>query len=650
MPGVGTTHHVNIGGHYYLVRPGSYLKKAAPSFGARFTTGDPDFNNLSLWQHWAQRCFIGGFDQDLWADDAMFDQGIGLNTTEHEKVTITRDLSQGVGSNWGISSLLAASGRGYRSIIYNNLLYVLTLSDGTAESRLWRYDAGTDGWTRITSFDGVNVAAWSIAVFDGKLFIGGAPVGSNTGRLAYSSGSLTSWTVPTNPSGLPSTSMITSMRSFQQRLYVAYAYSIYRLKLDITWDGNTVFYKANASSESNGIASMEVHLGFLYMLSFNGHIHRTDGNSTFDIWNWDGQTEGTAIRSFDGRLFILTFEYTNTSDIGYGSLYQMSGSAVTLLKRWGNDTNKTRIGSMTVFDRRLFYGASNLLGFGSRNGFGVATYDPVEDAHSIIASNSDTVTWAQGSAGVNFLVDDQIFYQGKLFCFVRGHGAFYTPYKPYDLRNQFRRFDITPAAGSLAATNGGWLTTSTYDAGTPGVIKLWRKISVDCKIATNTGIVVDYSTDNGTTWTTALTISTVTNRNKFDVHLNNIQATSFKLRFTLRTTDATVTPILYGFVVSYLPTPEPNWMWSMTLVLAEKLVLLDATEETLNTESEITFLSDMFRDKVLVNFVDAEGISWAAGGNPGVLVHDITFALRDLNQPLEGEVTITLIEAVETYA
>ena len=51
MPGVGTTHHISLGGHYYLLKPASYQKRVAPQFGARFTTGDPDYNNLSFWQH-----------------------------------------------------------------------------------------------------------------------------------------------------------------------------------------------------------------------------------------------------------------------------------------------------------------------------------------------------------------------------------------------------------------------------------------------------------------------------------------------------------------------------------------------------------------------------------------------------------------------
>lgn len=652
MPAVGTTHHVRIAGHYYLVKPGSYQKRVAPQFGARFSTGDPDFNNLSIWQHWAQRCFIGGMDAEEWADDAMYDKGIGVDTSDHERVVLSRDLSRGAGANWTVSSNTANSSAGFKAIIFNSILYVLSLPASGSEGHLWKYDPGTDGWTRITSLDGQNITPRCIAAFDGKLYIGGAAVGTSTGKLIYGSGALSSWTVVSNPAGLGGTSTVTAMRSFQQKLYVAFSYIIWRQKDNQTWDGNTLFYKANLNSDSNGIVAMETHLGFLYMLSDNGHVHRTDGNSTFDIWSWDGQTRGLALRSFDGRLFVMTFEYTNTADVGYGCLYQMSGSAMTQLKRWGKPDQATIIPSLTVFDRRLWYGASNLLGL--RDGFGVVCYDPVEDAHSIAVANEDTVTFAKGATPFrNYIMDDVIFFHGKLFAFARGHGAFFTPYGPRDrtdLGGAFvRKYDITAAGGGLTSTNGGWLMTSTYDAGTPGVKKLWRKIAVDYSLpSANQGIVIDYSLDNGANWTTLGTVTVVGNRLRKEFWLNNVIGTALKLRFTLRSTVATQSPVLYGFVVSYIPVPEPNWMWSMTLVLSSKQALLDGTVSTVDTEAEAAFLDDTYRSKQLVEFVDAEGQTWASNG-PGVLIYDATFMFLDLNQPLECEVQLTLLEAVETY-
>jgi len=325
---------------------------------------------------------------------------------------------------------------------------------------------------------------------------------------------------------------------------------------------------------------------------------------------------------------------------------------MTQLKRWGETTNSTWIGNMIVYDRQLWYGASNGLGFaGATNPvFGVVAYDPIEDSHCIVATNANATAYARGAAPyTNWIVDDQCFFGGQLFVFVRGHGGFRTPYQSRDRQRGIRRYDTTRADTTLASLNGGWLTSSTYDAGTAGMLKMWRKITVDCETPSSTGIVVDYSLDNGQTWTTAGTVSGQIQRKRFSFYLQNQISTSVKLRFTLRSTVNTATPVIFGWVVSYLPMPDPNWMWSFTIVLSESQTLLDDTVDAVSTEAEIAFLEGLFRSKQLVSFTEADGTRWESTGQPGVLVYDITTNLRDLTQPLEGEVTVTLLEAVESY-
>jgi hypothetical protein len=649
VPTVGVTHNIELGGRYYMLRPGSYLKRAAPMFGPRFSTGDPDFNNLSGWQHWAQRCFVGGIDAELFADDAMYDDGAGVDTTTHEQVTLSRDLARGAGSNWTVGGTSLPR----KFFVWNAALWSVTIPATGTAGVLWKYDPSTDGWTSIATV--TDNCVRGVAVFDGKVFFAGRKLDNSAAKLSYGTTSaLTAFTTVTLPAGITS-GAATAVRTFQQKLYVSFSSQVWRLKDDLTWDGNTVFYKASAASDSNYMVAMEPHLGFLYMLSQNGHVHRTDGNSTFDIWNWDGQTTGVAMRSFDGRLFIATYEYTNTADVGFAVLYQMSGSAVTQLKRWGKGTEANTIGNLLVFDRKMFYGAGNLLG--ARRGFGIAAYDPIEDAHSIIAANGDTVTYAPGSAPyVAYLVDDVFAFGGYLFASVRGHGLFKTPYQPRDYSLGLRTYDISVAGGAPGAQNGGWFTTSTYDAGTPGVLKLWRKIVVDYYLPTSaTSITVEYSTDNGTSWTLLNTISqangaNLATRERKDLFLNSVQAVSLKLRFTLRSTTTSKTPTFFGFVVSYLPIPEPNWMWSFTIVMSEKQVLVDGTEEGNDTEEEMSFLRNLFRTKQMVHFTDIDDSVWAAAGQPGVFIYDIEFRIPDpSSQPLEGDIAVTLLEAVETY-
>lgn len=386
------------------------------------------------------------------------------------------------------------------------------------------------------------------------------------------------------------------------------------------------------------------------MLSQDGHIHRTDGTTTFDIWSWDGQTEGVSIKSFDGRLFILTFEYSNTSDVGYGVLYQMSGSAVTQLKRWGHEADATRIGSMTVYDRKLFYGASNLLGFGDRRGFGLAVYDPLEDAHSIAVSNSDIVTYPPGSVPYrNYIVDDQEFYEGSAFVFVRGFGGFRTTYRPLDSTNGLRRYDVSAPLTTGGSLDGGWFTTSMYDAGTPGLLKLWRKITVDVMLPAQTSLSLEYSSNDGVSWIAFQEIENQPVRGLRDYWLENVKSNSLKLRFTLHTSNEAVSPVVYSFQISYVPVPEPNWLWSMVLVLSELQQGTDGVSRAMDTEAELDYLASLHRTKALISYVDIDKTAWAEDGKPGVLIHDIEFRVPHQTYPLEGDVSITLLEAVEAY-
>lgn len=638
--GVGTTHHVRLGGVDLIIRPNSFTKSAAPTFGARISTGDPDYNNLSIWQHWVQKCWVGGMGEDEWVDDAMYDTATGLDTTRHEGLRLARQLKRGSGSNWAMGGSTGVEG--YKFHVHNNRLYCLVTVSG-ADSRLYVYTQGTESWAGVT-MPGAEFYARCIVSFDGKLLVGGVNKTPNPDVPAiYYATTPGSWTTMTNPTGFLSTVGVTAMKVYNRKLYCSYGTQIFRMNDDQTWDGTTVFYKTNATGDSNYVSAMEVHLGFLYMLSQNGHLHRTDGNNTFDIWSWDGQTNGVSLRSYDGKLFVGTYEWADTTDIGYGVLYQFTGAAVTELKRWGRDTKATSIGNMMVYGRRLYYGASSLLGV--RNGFGVAVYDAVEDAHSIFAINDDTATYADSTGvGTHWLVDDVIVFAGKLFCTARTHGVFFTEDTFQDVRLNRAQF--------TTSTTGGVLTSSTYDAGTPGLLKLWRKAVVHCTVPANTSIRFHYSTNGGTTWTDTATQSGPSpSSGRYTFFFENVRSTQFTYKLTLKSTDETVSPSVRAVVISYLPQPEPNWQWTFTVPFADKWLLLDGTEETLDANDLINFFAAKFRDQLLVTFTEPNGTVWNSTGH-GVLIYDMSIVYYDIDVPgggLEGDIRFTLLEVVEAY-
>jgi len=657
MPSVGGTHHVKIGADYFLIRPGSYRKRPAPLFGARFTTGDPDFNSLSFWQHWVQHCWVGGFGAEDWQDDAMFHEGVGIDASQHEVMVLSRDLGPAdrTTGNWDLD--VADSPRLRWFTIFNDNLYLLSLGDLdlTPPSRLYKFDVGTSTWTLIKTF--AENVRW-MEPFAGYLVFGDA--GTTMNRMDASD----VFTTFAKPAGVADTSY--TMRTYRGKLYVGFARAIWRLKSDFTWDGSTAFYTAE---DINYLFQSEIHLGFLYFASQNGHILRTDGNNTFDMWAFEPFVKIWGMRSFDGRLFVGCGEELAGTTSSQAVLYQFSGAAVTELKRWGKIGFDTVPGKLRVIGASLFFGGTNLLGFGDAGGFAVVRYDPVEDAYHLFATNQDDVTYSGGSEGALRRVDDVIFYKGYIYCSVSGYGVFRTKYSFKDVSRFQATYDTTAAGGAVGSQNGGWFLSSDFDAGTPGLMKLWNTITIHADLPTTACTVyVEISNDGGATWypaggsAAAATVSKTGAATRYSkaikiqdsgVSGNGWFATRMKYRLTLRTTDTAFSPQLRGVVVRYLPIPEPNWVWDFVVVLSADQELLDGTRDAPNNTAKRQALEAAFRDQSLVAFTDIDGVQWASGGDSGVLIQ----SMEQMNPyigpgsqgTLEGDVHIQLIEAIEAY-
>lgn len=652
---VGTTHHVKINGQFYLVRQGTYRKTPGPGFGARFTTGDPDFNNLSFWQHWVQRCWVGGFGAPDWMDDSMFDEGAGIDSTQDDVLVLSRDMG-GAGTGFALNSATTKTTR--RFVEFNDELYVVVFGTNTT-SILYKWNRGTLAWNLIRTFPEV---VRSVEVFSGHLVFGMS--GANIERMSTAE----AFTNIDKPDSVDAHTPYT-MRTYRGRLYVGFSNQIWRLKPDWLWDGSTNFYTAE---ESNYLISSEVHLGQLYFASQNGHVLRTDANNTFDIWAFDPGVRITSLRSFDGRLFVATTEPLDGTTAQQAVLYQFTGSAITELKRWGKVGQDITIGQLRTVGRRMMFGAGSLLGM--RDGFGVAAYDPREDAYHMWATNMDGTTYPGGTEGINWSVDDVAYYRGWLWASVRGFGIFRTKYSYKDVTRYQATYDNSVSGGAVGPLNGGWYTSSDFDAGTPGLLKLFNAITLEIDLPTIAcTALVEYSLDGGLSWGYAggtLASATVGGsapetgrvRKRIMFQGGGLRSVRLKYRITLRTTDVTRSPQLRSVVVRYLPIPEPNWQWQMQLVLSERQELLDHTREVPNVQTldataignKLTALETPFRSQALVNFIDVDGTEWTSGGGAGVLITNLSEEMPvpgpNSDGPKERIIAVTLLEAVEAYA
>lgn len=642
---VPETHHVRLGGHggegfqgvYLILKPGSYRRKAAPTFGPRFASGDPDWNTLTYWQHWAQSCWIGGIGQELWRDDSMFDEAVGLDSSLHDRIQLSRGLIQ-PDASWLVQSAAHPWTRHFCT--YNQELYVLLINPDAShphtalDSYLYKYASTTDDWTLVQAF--VGIYARSIYAWNGRLLIG-----TSANYIMTYDG--TAWVNVDLPASDHAT--VYSMKGYRDRLYCGFGgvtSHIWRLKTDWKWDGETFFFEN--PGVGGYVVQMEVHLGFLYMMTEFGSILRTDANNTFNLWDFPAGTGGRGLRSYDGKLFVSVGEDDGTDTASQGVLYQFSGAAVTELKRWGALGKWGGLGMMAVHDRRLYYGASSL--FGMSDGFGIAVYDSVEDAHSIFASNVDAVTYPDIENGYGWNVSDIIVFKGRLFMSVAGYGIFRTPmtYRDYLFNRNLAQYDVS---GVDLTYPGGWLTSSNFDGGTPGVDKLWREIRVECELPTeNTFVYVDYSLDDGRSWVVSAINGQgdgVTLNMRLRVILTNVVGRRFKYRIRLSSSDEDESPVIHAVIVSYLPLIDPNWQWEFTAVISDTMELVDGTVQIVNTLDELATLRQMWRDQAVVLFEDVDGTVWT----DGVFILDYDERIIHPEQPTEAEVRFVLLETAE---
>jgi hypothetical protein len=167
--------------------------------------------------------------------------------------------------------------------------------------------------------------------------------------------------------------------------------------------------------------------------------------------------------------------------------------------------------------------------------------------------------------------------------------------------------------------------SSLYDGGTPGLKKLWRMASVEAHIPVGISdgltppsytpsctVELQYSINHGTTWVSLGTISeTVAGVYRETWYMSGasaeVESASIMYRLVLYSADGGSTPTVKSVSFWYLPEPEPNWVYDLTVGIAERIVLLDGTEDTQDMDAARTALVTYFRNQNIVEFTDMDG-------------------------------------------
>ena len=392
------------------------------------------------------------------------------------------------------------------------------------------------------------------------------------------------------------------------------------------------------------------------------------------------------------------------------------------MKKWGEIDRSTVLGKFREYDRKLYYGASALWSMNKNaagtdlGGFGVAVYDPIEDAHSIWATNKDTTTYTDSSGtGEDWIVNDTIYYRGRMHAAVRGHGLFKTDVTYRDYITGTVNYDTTTTAAT-GSNNNGFLVSSQYDGGTPGLQKMWRFGQVEAFLPdTSVSVTLQYSTDKGDSWTElgtlqatltgtltsdgtttvtgsgtdftaeldvgdtiniqgeTATVSSITSDTAF-VATSTVAAASgsayhtkkqflrrwymstqaaavksprIQYRLVCNSSSSTVTPTVQSVTFWYLPEPEPNWIYDLTVYIAEEVIQLDDTVDSQDMNVARQTLMDYFREQTIVTFTDIEGNTIDA------LVWDANFDYHvpgkasESGNPYEGMIRLSILEVAD---
>jgi hypothetical protein len=137
----------------------------------------------------------------------------------------------------------------------------------------------------------------------------------------------------------------------------------------------------------------------------------------------------------------------------------------------------------------------------------------------------------------------------------------------------------------------GWLTTAEYDFGWSNDTKLFKDILVECRaLATGQGIEVQYSTNGGSSYTSAGTTTYAADgaATKETYTLNNVSGTTIKLKIIL-TGPGTSTPTLTKVVVRAARCIESTDMWDLRLYIADDAARVTALETSAAKRTQLSF-------------------------------------------------------------
>ena len=509
---------------YGVPRKPARVMSEARKIGEYPSVWDEKFSDASSFLPWAQTDFSGGFQSEKWEDKANFKTGAGLEYLEHYgQVSLLNNKSSTL-KDFGAGFTFGASVEYDRS----NVGLLIGITKGSGASELWKMStAGV--FTQITGGTWANVdAVYSMDELQGKAYIG-LTVSLGNPLKTYDGSTVADITLT---GALASSLVVRMVKRIETRLYVG-GYT------GTTASGDALMYSDDEGTTWSSIITKTGkgrqitqgvdNLGTLYFLIEDGgrtELWWCNDITATQIYRWESLTS-PKLGCWLGKVFV------DGKEGGKMKRFEWNGAVLR-----------------TVFEEKV-------------SGLDVDT--------------SPMIVYKNNLHSYGLIYDGLFHFPSWVFKY--GSNKIYpfavfesTPYF-YGLDGTFLK--ITKLDTSAYLTTGSFIT-GIYTSSKPAITKLWHSITVRFKaLASGQTIVVAYSDDDESTWTTVGTISPVSGEKEETLYYPaNTKSKQIQLKFTL-TGGGTDTPILLEFVQRFLLVGEDKYAWSLSLNCSDNIILLN---------------------------------------------------------------------------
>lgn len=664
----------------FLIRDDAYSEREA-AFGRTVRLGEPvDLGPLGSWR---QTNWSGGFDQETWRDDAMFELGTADVSERKGAVKLWNGFKEVKGlankkeTYFGVMAAAAVGLGDNNSLVYAER----TLIGSPADWKVARYDPGTGTAVNIKSFDSA-ISAMSLVGAEGGDATGYMLVGTGNGQIWLWNQESGAWN---QDSGVPGSGAIgfRTLCPFNNATYylrgnylikrVAGTHTTVRRIPEIhagygmvVWNNRLWF----AGLMSQGKTGIYVSDGYTVQLAFQvpGNVHVFDLCAHYGSLYMRGsinrygssRNERQAVYRYNGSSVVLLWE-DDKSDIDFrehGGL--VSWGRHLVWSKHGSDAMDRNPG-VWMYDAEedaIYRGPSIHMDASSTKVMvsALAVWNNTlavsfTDVHTYTASTNDYPKWiasldkTRRSRNLSLLPDG-------------GGDVDFDPVKLEVLTNFSSRSFALPQT-----TKTQVILSSAYDAGIPGEKKVWVKGFVRCRIPIGCQIRISLIHDDNATEHPIQTLAydAAKGAGWRDVQFSAVCAThstherSSKVRYKLYLENVALATRFYDspevdvIGLDFLPSPTRRSQYHIRTMAVDGQTLLSGVANTLSTRAALVAkLKTYWNNAVPLLFWEpqADGSVPTTTGKTVVMTDflDQSFRLDTAGTEVASEVSFNLIE------